>query len=472
MRKRRPSGQAQRASTRRSPREFRLVIAIGVVMIALVVLHTPYVNGPPYWMWGWHRLPFWRGWPGAVLAAVPFFLAQFAHDRTATPSRARLAVGLGSLMVAALILELNTLVISSGRQAPDRLWTLVEDSRVTSYYTDALLTSKVLPQLKDWFTWFPEFIGRLHIHARNKPPGSMLYYLAFARRFSTENHHASSFAGLAIGVLATGAIPAVYFLARALGRGANAAFFAASATAVCPGLIVFFPELDQVYAGASAIVIGSWVLALRRQSRAWSLACGLLLAGVCFFTFNLLVLGWFMAGAGLYFWRVARIVPLGRVLEAGTIVVSCVVAFHTVLWLMVHYDVIATFKAALVNQAAFSANVVRPYPQTAFFDLLDYALGLGWMSAVLFIVGRPRAAGADRAFTWLSFSQLLVVAGGALLAVETARVWAFMFPLALPVVGARLSEWSPRQRAAFFAVALATIVVLGENLTFFSLSPE
>ena len=158
-------------------------------MIALVVLHTPYMNGPYYWVWGWQRLPFWRAWPGVLLAAVPFFAAQFVHDRAAAPSRTRLIAGLGSLMAAALLLELNTLVIASGRQAPDRLWMLVEDSRVTSYYADALLTSKVLPQLRDWFLWFPEFIGRLHIHSRNKPPGSMLFYLAFARSFSTGNHH-------------------------------------------------------------------------------------------------------------------------------------------------------------------------------------------------------------------------------------------------------------------------------------------
>ena len=441
-------------------------------MIALVALHTPYVNGPYYWVWGWQRLPFWRAWPGLLFAAVPLFLAQLVHDRSATPSRGRLAVALGCLMMAALVLQLNTLVIAAGRQAPDRLWTLVEDGRVTSYYTDALLTSKVLPQFNNWFAWFPEFIGRLHIHARNKPPGSMLYYLSFARVFSTANHQASSIAGLTLGVIATAAIPAVFFLARALGRSVSAAFFAASAMAVCPGFVLFFPELDQVYAGASALVIGAWVMALRRSSYWWALACGLLLAIICFFTFNLLVLGWFMAGAAIYFWRVARIVSLRRTVEAGTIVVACIVLFHVALRLALHYDVLATFKAAVANQTAFAANVPRPYPQTVLFDLLDYALGLGWMSAVLFVGARPRAAGEDRAFRWLSFSQLFVVAAGALLAVETARVWIFLFPLALPAVGARLSAWSPRQRAAFFAIALVTLVVMGQNMTFFSLSPE
>ena len=442
-------------------------------MIALVVLHTPYVNGPYYWVWGWQRLPFWRAWPGVLLAAVPFFAAQFVHDRAAAPSRTRLIAGLGSLMAAALLLELNTLVIASGRQAPDRLWMLVEDSRVTSYYADALLTSKVLPQLRDWFLWFPEFIGRLHIHSRNKPPGSMLFYLAFARSFSTGNHHASWLAGLTIAVLATAAIPAVFFLARALGRGVPAAFFAASAMAICPGFILFFPELDQLYAAVGALLIGTWTIALRRSSYRWAVACGATLAVACFFTFNLLVLGWFMAGVALYFWRAAHVATLRQVLAAGAIVVSCVVLLHVGLRLTLHYDAVATFKASVANQAAFAANVPRPYPQTVVFDLLDYALGLGWMSALLFVSARSRAAGGEgRALTWLSGSQLLVVAAGALLAVETARVWIFMLPIALHVVGERLSQWSPRQRAVFFAVALVTIVVMGQNMTFFSLSPE
>jgi hypothetical protein len=193
----------------------------------------------------------------------------------------------------------------------------------------------------------------------------------------------------------------------------------------------------------------------------------------CFFTFNLLVLGWFMAGVAFYFWRAAHVATLRQVLATGAIVVSCVVLLHVGLRLTLHYDAVATFKASVANQAAFAANVPRPYPQTVVFDLLDYALGLGWMSALLFVSARSRAAGGEgRALTWLSGSQLLVVAAGALLAVETARVWIFMLPIALHVVGERLSQWSPRQRAVFFAVALVTIVVMGQNMTFFSLSPE
>jgi len=443
-------------------------------MIALVLWHAPYLNGPYYWVWGWQRLPFWRAWPGVLIAAVPFFLAQQMHDRVSATTRTRLVVGLGSLMLAAFVLELNTLVLAAGKLAPDRLWMIVEDSRVTSYYTDALLTHKVIPTIKDWLSLFPEFIGRLHIHSRNKPPGSMLFYLAFATRFPTDQHQAASLAGLAVGVLATGAIPATFFLARALGGSVSASFLAASAMALCPGFILFFPELDQVYAAVSALIVGSWMLAIRRDSRWWAVLCGALLAGTCFFTFSLLVLGWFMAGAGLYLWRVRRHCSFQRLLETGAIVTGCVAVVHAALWVILRYDVIATFKASLANQADFAANIARPYPQTAVFDLLDYALGLGWMSAVLFLSALRRRGRDDdegRAFAWLSVSQLFVVAIGALLAVETARVWIFLFPIALHAVGRELEQWPVRQRVVFFALAMITIVVIGQNMIFFSPAP-
>ena len=444
-------------------------------MIVLVVLHTPYVNGPWYWMWGWQRLPFWRAWPGVICAAVPFAAAQLIFAKSSAPTRARVAIALGAVMMAMLILQLNTLVIAAGRNAPDRLWGIVEDSRVTSYYTDALLTYKVIPKLKDWFALFPEFIGRLHIHSRNKPPGPMLYYLAFAETFPTDHHQAASLAGLVLGIVATAAIPATFFFARAIGTNLAASFLAASAMALCPGGIVFFPELDQTYAVASGLILGSWVLSLRRDSNSWALLCGTLLAAACFFTFNLLVLGWFMAGAGLYLWKGDRVCTLRRVLTAGAITVGVVVIVHVGLWAWLRYNVIATFNAGVANQAAFNANIARPYPQTALFDLLDYALGLGWMSALLFlgasVTGRNTTE-RQRAWWWLAASQLFVVAVGAILAVETARVWIFMFPLVLPIVGRELERWSSRQHAIFYAIALITIVVIVQNMIFFSPATE
>lgn len=68
-------------------------------------------------------------------------------------------------------------------------------------------------------------------------------------------------------------------------------------------------------------------------------------------------------------------------------------------------------------------------------------------------------------------SQLLIVAVLALIPVETARVWLFMMPLALPAVGRELARWSDRERAMFFAVAAVTLVVIGQNMTFFSFMP-
>lgn len=453
------------------PRLFRLTIGAGLALIVLVLLHTTYVNGPSYWHWGWQRLGFWRAYPGVLAAAAPFLLAQYLHERK--PST--WILGLGLLMVTAAMLEWNTIVMMADARASDRLWQLVEDTRVTGYYTDALRSQQTIPSIKEWLVAFPDLLSRFNQHGQNKPPGLILYYLFFVRTFSVVTHQAAIAAGLVIGALATAAIPAVFFLVRAFGSTRQAAFLAASAMTLCPGLIVFFPEFDQLYAAATALIIGCWVLALRRQSRWWALGCGLVLTLACFVTFSLLVLGLFMAGAAWYLWWKKGECTLRQVFEYGAIVLGTVAVCYSALWVTLGFNMAATFTVSFENQTSLETSFIRPYPQTIVSDLWDYSLGLGWMSALLFIGALSARDHADapgqRGFAWLTLGLLGVLAVFAILPGETARVWIFLFPLALPAVGRELRRWSFNQGLGFFAVSFASLAVIGQNMGFFSLTP-
>src|SRR5262249_39985645 len=141
--------QRQQPQRSRPKRRFGPAIAVGIVMATLVVVHMPYINGAYYFQWGWQRLDFWRPWPPVIVAAVPFVLAQLAYRRDQPPGRALTMLALAGVMAATFVLEINALVIAAGRQAGERLWRLVEDEWVAGYYSDAIMTSRVIPTLKD-----------------------------------------------------------------------------------------------------------------------------------------------------------------------------------------------------------------------------------------------------------------------------------------------------------------------------------
>jgi hypothetical protein len=216
-----------------------------------------------------------------------------------------------------------------------------------------------------------------------------------------------------------------------------------------PGLVLFFPEFDQVYATFAALLVGSWVLTLRRHSWRFAAICGLVLRSACFLAFNLLVLGVVMALAALYLWLGAGQTSVRQVLICSAIVAGIGVAFYVLLWLMIGYDVVETFRQSANNQDQLAAVLNRPYPDTAVFDLWDFAMGVGWISAVAFLGALPRrseVADPLRAFTWITLLQILIIAVGAFLPAETARLWIFLFPLVAVAVGREIADWSARQR--------------------------
>src|SRR6185503_7878869 len=107
-----------------------------------------------------------------------------------------------------------------------------------------------------------------------------------------------------------------------------------------------------------------------------------------------------------------------------------------------------TFRAAIHNQSRLLPGFDRPYPQSIAFDLIDFALGVGWIA--LLLAASYLATGAHRGLVIAGLMQLLVVAATGLLPGETARVWAFMTPLVALPAGAELARSGRTQRWACY----------------------
>lgn len=437
------------------------VLALAMAAGVALSLHWNPLAGPWYWDWPWRRIDTGRILPAMTLASVPFFAAQWlvARDRLGR------VPALAFLALSTFLLQIVAIAIQGPGFELGRIVYAVKHPVITSYFTDATELGSVLEALRN----YPERMAGFHLHSINKPPGPVLYYAGWLDLFAPRA--AARAGGLVIGLLAAASVPATYGAVRRLGAGREAAFCAASYMALCPGLILFFPEFDQAWPLLTCGLVASWSLALERGGPAWAVCFGTLVALAAFVSFGLLVLGLFIAGQGMVYalrrpdggWR-----RLGA--SAGW-AFGTLALLYIALYLGTGYDPWATFRAALENQALHSATLGRPWPATVLFDLTDFAMGTGWMSFLLvaFWLARRWNERPVLYSDWmvrLALGQVLVIAVAGLIPVETARVWAFLLPLFVLPVGLELAHWSPAARGSVYVALWGLMVLVGQNLVF------
>jgi hypothetical protein len=441
-----------------------LLLLAAAALAVLIAMHVDGINGPSYWRWPWRA----RRGPAPYLmllaAAVPLLVAELRFS-------SRMAVaGILLMMATALGLEIVNRAADLETFDLTRVATIIEDPGSIGYFTHAgefvQSGESVRAYLGEYVSKMPGFT----LHARNKPPGSILFYVPFLKWSATENGAALA-AGLCIALLATLSVPAVWWVTMELTGDRAAAYQAAACMALCPGLVLFLPEFDQFYPVYSCALIVLWAKALKTGRAIFAIAFGLLFAFVCFQTFNLLVLGVFLVGyAALVNFAESR--RAGN--RAGTarlcvvVIILTLIAAYALLWLWSGYNPIATLLTGIRLHQHDMPATHRTWPLTVPFDLTDFALGTGWVCellAIYYLFGPARRDGR-LGLTILCFAQLVAVALSGLLAGETARVWIFMFPLLLIPAGLELAAWRPGPRLAALACLWLLTALLSQNMVF------
>jgi hypothetical protein len=450
-----------------------IVIGAGLVLALLVMLHFPGLNGPWYWKWVYRRLPAFPLYFAMGIASLPILGAQFVWGKNPGPG---VRIGaLAMLVVGCFSLKLASVMIRTSPPSLMYIPAMVTDEHAFSYYTDALGLSQ--HPTAEWIANYPDLMWQLHTHTKIKPPGLVLYWVTMIHSFDRfagplEDYYPALYGGLGLGILGALSIPAAYLMLAKLLNDRSAAFAAASYLSLCPGFVLFFPTFDPTYVLISSAMIGFWYLALRDDAPRWSMALGMVLGLMLFIIFNLLVLGAFMLGLVLYVRADERTLRhrLHIAARHAAIVASAVLVVLGIFFLTVQYDPLATLRSAWKTQNMQLAlhPGSRPYPYTILFDLTDFLLGSGWISAALvafyFITG-PRDRRRDQ-LIWLALGQLLLVAVTGLLPGETARVWNFMLPLLLLPVGIELSGWPLGKRVGVLAVLALITATIHQNMLF------
>jgi hypothetical protein len=440
-----------------------LLLLIAAALAAMVMLHVRYVNGSPYWTWPWRDtslLPPARWYSFMLLAAAPV-LAAIAWAMKRPPQHTWDIVGiLALLMIGVVAMKLTSLAILTRPASFDAMEAIVRSPSATSYYTDAAAIARAAPS--GWLAIYPDLLPQTNLHTQSKPPGAIAYYLAWIRALGYGR--ASAVAGaIGLAVLAAFSIPATYLLVRLLCQSAGVATSAALMLALCPGYVLIFPTFDACYPILTAGLIGTWHLAHARGDWRFAAAFGVILGITTFITYNLLVLGAFLAASPMISGRAK---PM-RVIQYTAIAIGWFVCFYALLALFTQFDPIATFRSAWHNQRVLLAQHPqdRPYPTTILFDLLDFAFSGGWLPVVLAAIAIATQP-AQRRLILLCLAQPIVVAVIGILQSETARAWNFMLPPVLIPAALELSRWPARPRGIVLLAMLALMLIVGHHMIF------
>ncbi|MFH1807668.1 MAG: glycosyltransferase family 39 protein [Pseudomonadota bacterium] len=441
-----------------------LVLGVLALMLVLVLLHTPWLNGPPYVDWDYRRLTPWI-YPRMALALGPLLLGQWLHwQRGATRA------GLLLLMLASFILELASLGSQQEPYSLLRVVRIVREPELTSYFFEGVRFLDMLPAVgvRGWFENFPDLLEGMRQHARYRAPGALLYYAMFMHLVGSEGG-AALLGGLVLGLLATLGVVATYDLVRVVTGDRRAAFSAASYFSVLPSLTVFFPECDQVYPALGALAAALWVRALEKRRSAHAVAFGAVFAVALFFSYIFLQLGVFLLG-----WLLVALVRRRLQLREGAIAVLLALAglvlFYLPLWSTTGFDPVATFLKAYHVHAKDLLQLRRPaYPGHVPFDVLDFVLGSGWAALPLTVLWWwPQREETKRllAPVVLCLLQVSIPLLAGRLPGETARLSLYLYPFFMVLVGLELARWPPAARTITLVALWLVTAVLAQNMLF------
>ena len=442
-----------------------IIIAVTVVMAGLVLAHVPWVNGPWYWRWPYRRLSVWPLVPLVIASAAPFFVAQFLY---ALKGKAARVIPL--LMLSTFALMLVTCFCQP--HGFGRIAVIIENISITSYYFVAARLARSGVPTPEWMSIYPQFMTTLPMHAGAKPPGLLLYHLAFVEVFG-DTFAAKTMAGLFLGLLGTLTVPATFLLVRSIADDEPAALASASFMALCPSLILQFPLFDQVYPAIGCVMIYLWWRALRTGRLKYAIALGALLFVGTMMSHMVLVLGALLAAMTMFHIATRRTAGFVTVAIHGMLVLATVALLYVVLYAATGFDPIATFVTIMEHADWFIVMMRRPFPIHMLFDVYDFALGTAWISFVLVAMYLIRVRRTffrwplhdpGQRLAFLALLQIIAYAGGAFLPGESSRLWLILMPLLAVPVGLELAQWSYGARVTVYACELLLMTVICQNI--------
>ena len=420
-------------------------------------------NGPFYWKWNYSDasiLPFL----GLVsLAGVGIFCAQ----RLFSADRPKIGLALIVLVLVQVFLSFSFLALTE--DSFETLESRVKHPDITSYYTEARKIEHPLEWLDGYHRRLRSMVG----HTQTHPPGPILYYFFWLAVIGQAG--AALWGGLFLPLLGALAIPALYRFTVGVTQSRQAGFSAAAVWTLLPGAVLMVGSFDAVYPLFTILLLRSWTQAVWEGRRGMAVAFGVTLTVALLFTHSFLVLGCCLLLLPFFaavFGADKPSISLNLLISSASALLTAGTLFG-LLYAAFGYNHYASLRASMTIQQNLAQVWGRPYHYTVFWDIYDFFLASGWLTLGIlaaFLIRWKSGPGAPSfrlpAFAAAGLLSVLVVDLTGLLRAETARVWLFLQPLVIPLVGVELSAWRGRWRYYAWAAMLLILAVMRSRLNF------
>ena len=440
----------------------KAILIFALCILLLLHFHVPLVNGiPGIWEWNWRTPPLYSGYLVLLLFAIPnligLYWSLFKPDIPASAILAMFMLGLFVLQFAGIYLDIFDL---------NRIEEIIQSPFATSYHTDALR----IADLKDWLTTF--HTQELHLHSKTHPAGPILYHYLFITAFG--QNIAPMAIGMSIAFLASLGIPAIWKLSSIYTEDRKTRLLCAALYSMTPGLVLFFPEFDQVYMALASVMLYAWIRAIH-GSHGHIFYSALLLFLATSFAYNPLVLGTYYVLAATYFlYRSGDISTtlrwIGMVCIAHLLIIA---GLYVLAFQAFGYNPLLAFISALSHQSELATILNRPHSIAIFYNLYDFVLGGGFITFSLCLVYALRISKQqdvlyNPANTLIIIGWLTIIITNitGLLNYETARVWLFMQPFLIIPAAITLQTFTNKNIIYIYLSSWLVLATIKANLVF------
>ena len=439
-----------------------ILTLISTAVICFCLYHHIYLNGSRFHGFTWHRAPFFPLVPLTFLCAVPVFILTFLPGPFRCPV---IAIPILTLCSFALELTSSTLQNNSTSLRPIIHHT-AHAPLAHGFFHDAegLIATKTSPLTL--LRTYPQRMPSHRYHVRNKGPFTILYYYCILRLVPDSTgagrDTAALIGALGLGLLASLAIPASYYMLRTFDIPPHPALLALCAYTLMPAQLIFLPEFDTFYVSLTALITAFWWRALITSKKRYAIAAALTLSFTTLFAFNTLIIAALLIAMTIL--RRAPRIALTQLTTAFT----TVLVFHLLLYLTTGYNPITTFIQAWREQhIAFHAiNPPRPWPTTIATDLTNFLYPLGFLPLILLISYVLQRRGPSLALGLTCLALPIFIALTGLLPSESHRLWLFIIPPLLIPIATEFPHWPVHHRLTFHFCQCAVLVFLTQNLKF------
>jgi len=440
---------------------FVSIIVLEVVFLGGMVTHLDYFNGSPYWQWKWRQISYLRT---ASYLSLPLILYIYALFKTETVKDQ-----IGPWKILPLLMAANLLFqvmgIASDPDSFELVASIVTSRNATTYFYDANKISDIFFFLANFHTL------ELCCHSAVHPPGPILFYYILIQIFGADA--GAYIGGFTVALMASIGVLVLYLFSSLWTEDSKTRLTICTFYALIPGLVLFFPQFDQVYPIFSMLMIYFWEMSLRKSTHN-GIYFGLILFISTFFVYNLLVIGVFHVLSAIVFLLSDRNITarFWIIVSASIAAISTVVICFMALYLVTGFNPVASFGDALEQQSRNNIIANRPYGYYLLYNFYEFFLGSGIIGLPLLLsfvrrtVRDLKAMEKHVILSYIGLATILIVDLTGLLHAETTRVWLFLQPLILIPACLELIRLGKVHRWILFSMLWINVVVIKSNIWF------